>query len=177
MSYGVKAIYADAWSAPGFMKNTGKEAGGGYLCGTTGHSCSSGDWRQAYANYLVQYIKYYLQEGIPITHLGFLNEPDYSASYSAMLSGAAEASSFIPILYKTLASNNLSNVTMTCCDAEGWPDQVTITKGLVSAGMEAYLGVITSHMYTGDPNSVLNTKLAVWETEAADLNDRFSTTW
>jgi hypothetical protein len=56
---------------------TGNEANGGYLCGTTGHTCSSGDWRQAYANYLVQYVKYYNQAGIPITHLGFLNEPDY----------------------------------------------------------------------------------------------------
>lgn len=49
-----------------------------YLCGTTGHSCSSGDWRQAFANFLVQYVKYYAQEGITVTHLGFLNEPDFS---------------------------------------------------------------------------------------------------
>jgi hypothetical protein len=48
-----------------------------YLCGTTGHSCSSGDWRQAYANFLVQYVKYYASIGISISHLGFLNEPDY----------------------------------------------------------------------------------------------------
>jgi O-glycosyl hydrolase len=58
MSYGVKTIYADAWSAPGFMKTTGTDANGGYLCGTTGHTCASGDWRQAYANLLTQYIKY-----------------------------------------------------------------------------------------------------------------------
>ena len=51
ISYGVKTIYADAWSAPGFMKTNCNEANGGYLCGTTGHSCSSGDWRQAYANF------------------------------------------------------------------------------------------------------------------------------
>lgn len=78
MSYGVKTFYADAWSAPGFMKTNGNEANGGYLCGTTGHSCSSGDWRQAYANFLVRYVQYYADAGIPITHLGFLNEPDYT---------------------------------------------------------------------------------------------------
>lgn len=77
MSYGVKTFYADAWSAPGFMKTNGQEANGGYLCGA-GHTCSSGDWRQAYANFLTQYVKYYAQEGIPITHLGWLNEPDYT---------------------------------------------------------------------------------------------------
>ena len=78
MSYGVKTIYADAWSAPGFMKTNNDQSNGGYLCGTTGHTCSSGDWRQAYANLLAQYVKFYASSGIPITHLGFLNEPDYS---------------------------------------------------------------------------------------------------
>ncbi len=77
MSYGVSTIYADAWSAPGFMKTNGNQGNGGYLCGVTGETCSSGDWRQAYANFLVQYVKYYAQAGISITHLGFLNEPDY----------------------------------------------------------------------------------------------------
>ncbi|GME47444.1 hypothetical protein ABW21_db0200664 [Neofusicoccum parvum] len=82
ISYGVKTIYADAWSAPGFMKTSGSESTAGFLCGTTGHTCSSGDWRQAYANFLVQYVKYYAQEGITVSHLGFLNEPDFSSVYS-----------------------------------------------------------------------------------------------
>lgn len=77
LEYGVTSIYADAWSAPGYMKTTGTDANGGYLCGTPGHECSTGDWRQAYAAFLTQYVKYYQQEGINITHLGFLNEPDF----------------------------------------------------------------------------------------------------
>lgn len=77
-SYGVNTFYADAWSAPGFMKTNGEDSNGGYLCGTTGHACSTGDWRQAYANFLVQYVEYYKQVGVSITHLGFLNEPDYT---------------------------------------------------------------------------------------------------
>jgi O-glycosyl hydrolase len=75
-SYGVNTFFASAWSAPGFMKTNGLDTNGGYLCGTTGASCKTGDWRQVYADYLVQYINYYAQEGITITHLGFLNEPD-----------------------------------------------------------------------------------------------------
>ncbi|KAG8951183.1 hypothetical protein FRC04_006665 [Tulasnella sp. 424] len=177
MSYGVKTIYADAWSAPGFMKTNGNQGNGGWLCGVTGKTCSSGDWRQAYANFLVQYVKYYQQAGIPITHLGFLNEPDYVTSYSSMQSDAPQAASFIPTLYNTLNSNGLSNIKITCCDATGWSAQQTLTSGLVSAGMEQYLGVITSHMYSGDPNSPLSTKLKVWETEGADLNDAWCTTW
>jgi hypothetical protein len=100
-----------------------------------------------------------------------------STSYSSMQSNGQEAASFIPILYNTLKSNGLSNVAVTCCDATGWPNQKTITAALVSAGMEQYLGVITSHMYSGDPNSPMSTKLKVWETEAADLDSAWCTTW
>jgi len=53
-TYGVKTIYADAWSAPGYMKTNGNDANGGTLCGLSGAKCSSGDWRQAYADYLVK---------------------------------------------------------------------------------------------------------------------------
>ena len=53
---------------------------GGYLCGVTGTlnttNCTTGDWRQAYANKLVQYVKDYQAEGINISYLGFLNEAD-----------------------------------------------------------------------------------------------------
>ena len=76
--YGVTTFYADAWSAPGYMKTNGNEAGGGYLCGVTGERCASGDWRQAYANYIVQYIKDYQANGINISYVGFLNEPEFA---------------------------------------------------------------------------------------------------
>ncbi|KAH7368306.1 glycoside hydrolase superfamily [Plectosphaerella cucumerina] len=176
--YGVTTFYANAWSAPGFMKTNGQEISGGWLCGVTGRSCSSGDWRQAYANFLVRYIRYYEEQvGIRYTHLGFLNEPDWVVSYSSMQSNAAEAASFIPILYNTLQSAGLGRINITCCDALGWPSARTITNGLVSAGMEQYLGVMTSHMYSGDPNTPLSTRLRVWQTEAADLDSSWCTTW
>ena len=47
----------------------------GYLCGVSGESCSSGDWKQAYSDLLVQYNKDFASAGITITHPGFLNEP------------------------------------------------------------------------------------------------------
>ena len=40
----------------------------------SGTNC--GDWKQAYANYLVKYIQLYAEAGVKVTHLGFLNEPD-----------------------------------------------------------------------------------------------------
>ncbi|KAI8284883.1 putative glucosylceramidase 1 [Colletotrichum sp. SAR 10_98] len=177
VSYGVKQIYADAWSAPGFMKTSGNEATAGYLCGTTGHTCSSGDWRQAYADFLVQYVKYYQQAGLNVTHLGFLNEPDFSPSYSQMQISfnAQEAISFIPTLSKAVQAAGL-NTKLTCCDAVGWGSTVKYTNALVASGMESYLGLITSHTYSGDANTALDTKLASWVTESGITNP-FDLTW
>ncbi|KAH8894627.1 cellulosome enzyme [Thozetella sp. PMI_491] len=179
MSYGVKTIYADAWSAPGFMKTSGSESKSGYLCGTTGHTCSSGDWRKAYADFLVQYIKYYADLGIPVTHIGFLNEPEFVASYSTMQIGndAGEAISFIPTLHDAVQLAGL-NVSVACCDAMGWNTQKSWTSRLVSAGMEQYLGIITSHAYASEPTSAIpGTKLPVWLTEAGPDSSGFKTTW
>ncbi|KAF4839214.1 putative glucosylceramidase 1 [Colletotrichum tropicale] len=177
VSYCVKQIYADAWSAPGFMKTSGNEATAGYLCGTTGHTCSSGDWRQAYADFLVQYVKYYQQAGLNVTHLGFLNEPDFSPGYSQMQISfnAQEAISFIPTLSKAVQAAGLST-KLTCCDAVGWGSTVKYTNALVAGGMESYLGLITSHTYSGDANTALNTKLASWVTESGITNP-FDLTW
>ncbi|KAI3057219.1 CAZyme family GH30 [Aspergillus niger] len=180
VSYGVSTIYANAWSAPGFMKTSGDEATPGYLCGTNGHHCTSGDWRQAYANYLVQYVKFYESEGILITHLGFLNEPDWETGYSQMQisPNATEATSFIPILYKTIQNANL-DLNVTCCDAVGWSDQKTYTTALMAAGMDSYLDVITSHMYTSDATSNQNTSLPAWVSESGveTSGAPFTTTW
>ena len=58
------------------MKNNSNDSYGGALCGVSGIHCASGDWRQPYADYLVQYLKFYKEGGIDIDYLGFLNEPD-----------------------------------------------------------------------------------------------------
>jgi O-glycosyl hydrolase len=51
----------------------------------TNETCASGDWRQAYANYLVEYIKLYKQEGITIDFIGFLNEPEFKSVSSTLV--------------------------------------------------------------------------------------------
>ena len=66
-------LYADAWSAPGCFKTTGSEAGGGYICGVRRSNCTY-DWREAYANYLIEYVRLYQQRGINVSLLGAYNE-------------------------------------------------------------------------------------------------------
>ncbi len=77
--YGVTQFFADAWSAPPFMKTNDSDTNGGTLCGASGTSCASGDWQQAYANYLVQYAKDYAADGIKLQYIGFENEASYRA--------------------------------------------------------------------------------------------------
>lgn len=86
---GVRTIYADAWSAPSYMKNNSNDSNGGSLCGVRGVKCTSGDWRTAYAEYLVQYLKFYEEEGIRVDHVGFLNEPDLK--YVSLVGAEVEA--------------------------------------------------------------------------------------
>jgi len=133
---------------------------------------------QAYANFLVKYVQLYASAGITITHLGFLNEPDWTTSYSQMQisDNAAEAISFIPTLYNTVKAAGLTT-KLTCCDAVGWSKQSTYTTALVSGGSTKYLSLITSHSYSSDATSPLSqTTLPKWNTEAGP-SGAFITTW
>lgn len=196
-TYGVKTIYANAWSAPGYMKTNGNDANGGTLCGVSGATCSSGDWKQAYADYLAQYIKYYAAANVRVTHLGFLNEPELTfvipwfyplkreswadtsstdrTSYASMRSSARQAADFINVLYPTLQKANLSHVQITCCDAEGWSSQAGMLGGLSS--VDSMIGVITAHSYRSSPSGPMRTRHSVWQTEAADLNGAWNMNW
>lgn len=53
-----------------------------------------------------------------VTYLGFLNEPDFSTTYASMVSNGYQSADFIQILHPTLQRANLSNVLITCCDAD-----------------------------------------------------------
>ncbi|OAK93722.1 glycoside hydrolase [Phaeosphaeriaceae sp. SRC1lsM3a] len=175
--YGVNTFYANAWSAPGCMKTNGQDTNGGTLCGVSGASCQSGDWKQAYANYLVAYINFYASAGVKITHLGFLNEPDFTASYASMLSSGTQAADFIKVLRPTLDRNNLTSVGINCCEATGWNVATQHAQQIISAGAEPLIYAITSHEYTSRINGVMQTKARVWQTEYSDLSGSWGTKW
>jgi O-glycosyl hydrolase len=90
---------------------------------------------------------------------------------------AQEAISFIPTLRTALDSANLKSVQIACCDATGWPKQTTYTQALMSANMQNYLGVISSHTYSGFPTSPMNTPLRTWITEGCPEGHPFVKTW
>jgi O-glycosyl hydrolase len=173
----LKTFYGDAWSAPGFMKTNNNDSYGGGICGTPGTNCTSGDWRQAYADYLTQYVKYYAEAGINVTHLGFTNEPEKNKSYASMQLSGAQAADFIKVLHPTLARNNMSHIAITCCELGGWTLQSQYTEQLKAAGVESLVGVITGHTYSSEISGPQPTSRKVWETEASDLNGNWSAAW
>jgi len=171
-SYGVRQFFADAWSAPGFMKTNGDQANGGTLCGAPGATpCSTGDWRQAYANYLTHYIQDYQSVGINITNIDFVNEPNLATSYSSMVMTPAQTADFVKVLGPTLAAAHL-RTRITCCDAEGWDLAPGYTSAIINDPVaNRYVGVISSHGYTAAPTTPLAADgKPVWESEWADFN-------
>ncbi|KAJ5454869.1 uncharacterized protein N7458_005825 [Penicillium daleae] len=172
---GLQTLYADAWSAPGYMKTNDDENNGGYLCGVTNESCASGDWMQAYANYLVQYARFYKESGVDVTHLGFLNEPQFAATYAGMLSNGTQAADFIRLLAKTIKKSGL-DLKINCCDGIGWDDQEAMMAGLEAGPDPAinYLDVVTGHGYDSAPTYPLSTNKKTWLTEWADLTGDFT---
>ncbi|RDL35904.1 (Trans)glycosidase [Venustampulla echinocandica] len=168
VKYGVNTFYSNAWSAPGFMKTNNNDMNGGSL---------RDEWKQAYANYLIQYIQYYIDGGVPITHLGFLNEPDLSTSYASMLSNGQQAAAFIKVLRPSLDAANMSQVGIVCCESTGWGQAGNIYGGIKSSGADGQLAVVSSHEYTGRAGNSLSNTHPSWQTEYADLNGGWTTSW
>jgi O-glycosyl hydrolase len=112
-------VYADAWSAPGCMKSNNNESDGGLICGVRGSNCTA-DWRQAYADYLVQLVRFYKEkENVTISMLGAYNEPDFNPGYySSMLSDGYQAKDFLEVLYPTV-KKTFPELKVACCDATG----------------------------------------------------------
>ena len=164
--YGVTEDFADAWSAPAFMKTNDSVDNGGTLCGVPGATCASGDWRQAYANYLAQYAKDYAQAGVPLSYVGPENEANIGPGYDSMIMSPAQTANFMEYLGPTLFRSGL-RTQAECCATEGW-DYAQQYAAAIEADPKAnaWTPLFTSHGYTAPPNSPLTgwTK-AVWETE------------
>jgi len=175
--YGVTNIYGDAWSAPGYMKTNGSAVNGGQVCGTPGASCSSGDWRQAYANYLVQYAKDYAAAGVPLTYVGPSNEPDYTTNYDSMSMSPAQMASVVDVLGPTVKNSGLST-QVSCCAPTGWPKAGQYAQAIeADPTAMAYTAVATGHGYSGAPTSPLpGWNKPAWETEWSTF-DGFNPAW
>jgi O-glycosyl hydrolase len=164
--FGVTDVFADAWSAPAFMKTNDSVDNGGTLCGVPGATCASGDWRQAYANYLRQYAADYAAAGDPLSFIGPENEANIGPDYDSMIMSPAQTASFLDVLGPTMARSGLPTRT-ECCATEGW-DYAQQYAAAIEADPVAshFTSVFTSHGYTEAPASPLaGWTRPAWETE------------
>jgi O-glycosyl hydrolase len=177
-TYGVGTFYNDPWSAPAFMKTNNDEANGGMLCGTPGASCVSGDWRQAYADYLTQHAKNWASVGLTPAYVGVVNEPNFTPGYSSMVLTPEQATDFVKVLGPTLHASGLPT-QIACCDTTGWADLPGYTDAVLSdAAARRAVGLFTSHGYASPPNSAVNTgRKQVWQTEWSNGRGAWNPAW
>ncbi len=187
--YGVSDVFADAWSAPGFMKTNDSPFYRGTVCGVPGASCTRGDWRQPYAEYLVQYAKDYAAAGVPLTYVGPENEANPPPSgarpaagsppQDSMSMSAAQTANFMVVLGQALGRAGLST-RAECCASIGW-DWAQEYAAAIEAdkAANAATALFTSHGYFYPPNTPLKGwSKPVWQTEWAPFDTGpFDPTW
>ncbi|TDD05989.1 hypothetical protein E1292_16135 [Nonomuraea deserti] len=163
-AYGVRRFFADAWSAPGYMKDNGDDKNGGTL---------KPEWHRAYANYLVAYTRFYAKEGIRITDLGFTNEPDYTATYASMRFTPEQAAEFVKVLGPVARG-----VKVACCDSFGWTEAKAYTAA-IEADPEArrWVKTHTGHTYASPVDGPLPTDRKTWMSEWNPGGDTWNENW
>lgn len=162
--YGVKRFFANAWSAPGYMKDNGDDKNGGTL---------KPEWAEAYARYLVQYTKFYRQEGIRITDLAFTNEPDYTATYASMRFTPEQAAAFAKVLGPVA-----KGINVVCCDSFGWQEAKAYTAA-IEADPQArrWVKLHTGHTYASPVDGPLPTGRKTWMSEWNPNGDTWNENW
>jgi O-glycosyl hydrolase len=160
--YGVTDVFADAWSAPAFMKTNNSAIHGGTLCGVPRARCASGDWRQAYAGYLTQYARDYAAAGVPLSYVGPVNEPNLNVNYDSMRLSPAQIADFLHYLGPALAGSG-TGTKVDCCATTGW-DYAQLYAAAIEADPAAarWTPLFTSHGY----NKGLDSPLAGWSQPA-----------
>jgi glucuronoarabinoxylan endo-1,4-beta-xylanase len=167
VKYGVNRFYADSWGAPGYMKTNNNANSGGVICdgtastqGTGSHCLAAGfsDCRAAYANYMVQYVQDYQADGVPISDLGWINEPNTNtASYASMTPTSAQAINFQDVYGPILRASGLK-VNLVCCDVFDWATANTYDTALVNdPTANSYVDIYAAHEYGQVANFVLTT--------------------
>jgi len=175
--YGVRRFYFDAWSAPAYMKTNGTDTNGGTLCGLPGTDCASGDWRQAYANYLIQFVRFYRQEGIRITDLGFTNEPDFVASYASMIFTPEQAADMVKVLGPTIKRSRLP-LNLICCDGADWTDSIGYSAAIeADPAADRWVGTHAGHVYGGPAEVPLPTDARTWMSEWNPNGNTWNEAW
>jgi glucuronoarabinoxylan endo-1,4-beta-xylanase len=183
--YGVRRFHAVAWSAPGYMKTNGSDKGGGTLLGVPGTENFGEDWRRAYADYLIEYVRCYRREGIKITDIAFVNEPELGLLYASMEFSAKQLVDLARVVGDRIAASDL-RLALVCCEAMDWEFQLEYTRAIEADPIASgYIDIHSAHGYVdvekhGKTRRRLTTERPIWMTEwVPDLHGKggWDETW
>ncbi|MGA8345608.1 MAG: glycoside hydrolase family 30 beta sandwich domain-containing protein, partial [Candidatus Sulfotelmatobacter sp.] len=157
-------VVALPWSPPAWMKTTG--------------TMNGGNMNMAYfpslAQYFVDFVQAYQQQGIPIYALSVQNEPLYSTTgYPSEYFAASDESTFIASnLGPALSTAGLGNVKIFAYE-HNW-DSTAYPESVLGNSAAQYLAGSSFHCYAGDPSAQSTVKAAfpakdIWFTECSGI--------
>jgi glucosylceramidase len=153
-------VVALPWSPPAWMKTTGTMNGGDMI--TT--------YFPSLAQYFVNYIQAYQQQGIPIYAVSVQNEPLYSTpNYPTEYLSASDESDFLANhLGPALTGAGLSNVKIFGYE-HNW-DNPGYAESVLATSAASYVAGTSFHCYAGDVSAQSDVKTAypnkdIWFTE------------
>ena len=157
-------VVALPWSPPAWMKSTG--------------TMNGGNMNRAYfpslAQYFVDFVQAYQQQGIPIYALSVQNEPLYSTTgYPSEYLAASDESTFIASnLGPALSTAGLGNVKIFAYE-HNW-DDTAYPESVLGSSAGQYLAGSSFHCYAGDPSAQSTVKAAfpakdIWFTECSGI--------
>ena len=169
MRYGVRRIFAHPLSALPFMMDTAPGASSGVVRGMPGTSPDLGDWRRSFADYLLQYVRFYAQSGVRITDLGFANEPDllmhypdHRPRYPLLQLEPKQVVDFVKVLGPIAERSGLP-VRLVCCSAKSWGQQAVYTAEVEADETAArHVGVHAGNGYLTPARRPLPTSRPTW---------------
>ncbi|MEU2248356.1 RICIN domain-containing protein [Streptomyces sp. NPDC019224] len=129
------------WSPPAWMKTNNALNGGSLRT----------ESYQAYADYLVEAVKAYGQQGITLTDLTVQNEPEYAASYPSMTMTASQQAAFFKVLDRALTAADLPTNLLAFDHNWDHPDYPLEVFG-GTPGMSRVIGA-AFHCYGGNPSA------------------------
>jgi glucosylceramidase len=182
--YGVRRIFANALSAPAYMLHERTDAPGYLVGGMAGTPAAAGDWRSAFAGYLLRYVRFYADSGVQITHLGFADEPDLLthhpdrvSRYPRLRLEPHHVVDLVKVLGHATERSGLT-VRMVCCNARSWAQQAVYTAAVEADEAAArHVAVHAGNNYLTRARRALPTTRPTWVAGWDPDVDNHTATW
>jgi glucosylceramidase len=132
-------VMATPWSAPAWMKTSGKLAGGSL----------KKEAYPVYAQYFRRFLDAYAREGIPVYAVSVQNEPQHEAPYPSMRMTAAEQAAFVRDHLGPVLAGRGTRTRLLAWD-HNWDDVDFPLAVFRDAGAARFLDGAAFHCYGGD---------------------------